>query len=101
MIVVDEKKVRLRLDVEVPHESIIEFRRLLFAHGVSLQEFLAFLFVSSQMNEKNVMDLIGLTKIEKLKNNLQKSENTNVRNPTSANALYNLLEKKSPLKQQR
>jgi len=97
MIIVEEKKSRIRLDIETSEEALIEFRRLLFENGLSAQEFLSFLFLLSQMKDPNVIQLIELAKLEKIKNN-EKIKITN--NPSSSNALYNLLEQRSPLKKQ-
>ena len=97
MITVEEKKNRIRLDIETSEEALIEFRRLLFENGLSVQEFLSFLFISSQMKDSNVIQLIEMAKLEKIKNN-EKIKIKN--NPSSSNALYNLLEQRSPLKKQ-
>ena len=98
MIVVEEKKSRIRLDIETSEEALIEFRRLLFENGLSVQEFLSFLFISSQLKDPSVIQLIEMAKIEKIKNN-EKVKTTD--KPSSSNALYNILEQRSPLKQQR
>ena len=98
MIVVEEKKSRIRLDIETSEEALVEFRRLLFENGLSVQEFLSFLFISSQLKDSNVVQLIEMAKIEKIKNN-EKVKTAD--KPSSSNALYNILEQRSPLKQQR
>lgn len=98
MIMVDEKKNRIRLDIEVSEDSLVGFRSLLFENGLSVQEFLAFLFISAEMKEQNIVQLIELAKIRKINNNEKVVIN---HKPSSSNALYNLLEQRSPLKQQR
>ena len=98
MIVVNEKKNHIRLDIEVSEESLIGFRRLLFENGLSVQEFLAFLFFCSEIKDPNIIQFIEMAKIRKI-NNSQKTVTTT--KPSSSNALYNLLEQRSPLKQQK
>ena len=98
MIVSDEKKHRLHLNLEISEEATLALRGLLFENGLSLQEFLAFIFLFSQMKDANIIQLIEMAKLEKVKNN---ERHVIVSPPTSPNALYNLLEQRSPLKNQR
>lgn len=98
MIIADEKKRKLHLELEVSEEALIEFRRLLFTNGLSVQECIAFFIISAQLKDQGVIQLIEMAKLQKIKNN----ENVTVTyKPSSSNALYNLLEQRSPLKQQR
>ena len=98
MIIVEEKKNRVRIDISVPQEALIEFRKVLFENGLSVQEFIAFLFISTQLKEPTILNLIELAKLAKINNN----ENVEMKHkPSSSNALYNLLERRSPINQQR
>lgn len=97
MIVTEDNKKKLSLDIAVSEEALIEFRRLLFLNGLSVQEFLAFIFIASQAKDSNVISLIDLAKQEKIKNNIDKP----TAKPTSPNALYNFLEQQSPIRNQK
>lgn len=98
MIVTDCNRKKLSLDITAPEEALIEFRKLLFSNGLSVQEFLAFLFILSQRRERNLIDLIDMAKQEKYKNN---NYDFSVVHPSTINGLYNLLEQKSPIKNQK
>jgi len=98
MIVTDCNRKKLSLDIAVPEEALIEFRKLLFSNGLSVQEFLGFLFILSQKRESNLLNLIEMAKQEKYKNNNCKHSYSR---PLSTNGLYSLLEQRSPIKNQK
>lgn len=98
MIVTECNKKKLSLDIAVSEEALIEFRKLLFSNGLSVQEFLAYIFIVSQRREQSVIKLIEMAKQEKINNN---QFGISTSKPTSTDALYNLLEQKSPIKNQK
>lgn len=99
MVIVEEKKTYFRLLLSVSLETIVDFRALLFQHGLSIQEFMGFLFMVAQLSDSNVMNLIEMAKLQKVMNNDKVKNEKMSSKITSPNALYNVLEKKSPLKQ--
>ncbi len=94
----DDKRRRLTLDIAVPLEAFLEFRGTMFEQGLSLQEFFSFIILCGQMKHDTVMNLIEMAKEQKIKNGEKISITSK---PSSPNAIYNLLEQRSPLKQQK
>lgn len=88
---------RKRLELAVPEEALLEMRKLLFSNGLSLQEFLGFIFVVAQKRDANVMSLIDEAKKQKTIN----GQTPNVGRHTTANELYALMEQNSALKKQK
>jgi hypothetical protein len=94
MIIVEENKKRINLNLTlfIAEESIIEFRKLLFENGLSVQEFVGFLCNLSHIKNQQLLELVDLAKEYKSKNNSLTIKNLKLSSP---DAIYNILEKKS------
>ena len=101
MIINEEDKINICLNLNLSKESIQETKKILFENGLSIQEFIGHLFLAIQTKDTIAMQFITNAKLAKLTNSQTNSEETVKFKSSSTNAIYNLLEHVSPLKNQK
>lgn len=92
-----EKKVEERklvgMSLELPRDSLLPFRRLLFKNNLSFQEFITFLIHMAEFNAPYIQELMDKAKKTKMEGAGSRLTITN------SNDLYNIIESKSPFKE--
>lgn len=87
----DREKVKFEL--MIPRESMLEVRRTLFIAGISLQEFFTQVARLVERHDERMESVIALA-VERQKAQVTADSN----NKLAGNSLYNVLEDKSPFK---
>jgi hypothetical protein len=87
-----EERSRIGLWLALPKASLVACRRLLFEHGVSLQELFSQIIIMMENNDPRMRSILETAKTNKLANNKKQLVFTNPK------AIYAALGSKNPLK---
>lgn len=87
-----EERSRIGLWLALPKSALVACRRVLFEHGISLQELFSQIIVMMENNDPRIKGILEAAKTNKLANNKKQLVFTN------SKAIYAALGSKNPLK---